>query len=161
MTSYDFTPNLQAPYQFQPTLDNSVYTAIVTWNLSGRRFYLNLFSLDGTRLLTTAVVGSPTGFKLIDLEWDLGEVTARTETPHGYQVGETIALTVSGVSPSGYNGTYYALITGPNTLTYRVATFPGSVTIFGLVGYNISLVAGFFTSTLVFRQANNQFEVAP
>jgi len=161
VTPYNFTPNLQGPFQFSPTLDNTVYNAIVTWNLSGRRFYLNLFSLDGVRILTTAVVGSPTGFNLASLVWELGEVTVTTEVPHGHQVGETVRLDISGVSPAGYNGSYYALITGPSTFTYRLPAFPGSVTTFGLVDYNISLVAGFFASTLVYRQANNQFEVSP
>lgn len=29
------------------------------------------------------------------------------------------------------------------------------------LGYDISLVAGYFTSTLVFRQATQQFEISP
>ena len=87
-TYYDFIPNAATPFQFQPTLDGQVYTAIVTWNLFGQRWYLNLFDLAGNRILTIAMVGSP-------------------------------------------------------------------------LDYDISLVAGLFASTLVYRVQNRQIEVNP
>ena len=88
MTTYDFQPSSTTPFQFQPTLDGSVYTVIVTWNLAGARYYINVYALDGTLIVSLPRVGSP-------------------------------------------------------------------------LGYDISLVAGYFTSTLVFREASNQFEVMP
>jgi hypothetical protein len=60
-TLTDFVPSQSAPFQFQPTLDGQVYSAVVTWNLFGRRFYLNLSSLDGTLVVCKALVGSPDG----------------------------------------------------------------------------------------------------
>jgi len=88
MIVYDFQPSSKAPFQFQPTLDGSVYTVIVTWNLAGQRYYVNVYSLDGTLIVAIPMIGSP-------------------------------------------------------------------------LGYDISLVAGYFTSTLVFREASQQFEVSP
>lgn len=85
-TVFPFTPSATSPFQFQPKLDGVQYTAIVTWSLFGRRYYLNLYQLDGTLVLATAMVGSP-------------------------------------------------------------------------LDYDISLVAGYFASKLVFRQQSNQFEV--
>lgn len=61
---YDFQPSTSAPFQFQPTLDGQQYTAVVTWNLFGQRFYLNLYRLDGTRVLTLALVGAPDDYDL-------------------------------------------------------------------------------------------------
>ncbi len=88
MTIFPFTPNANTPYEFQPTLDGSQYNAVVRWNIFGRRFYLFLYQLNGTRVLVTPVTGSP-------------------------------------------------------------------------VGSDISLVAGYYTSTLVFRAPSQQFEVSP
>ena len=59
MTVIPFLPSATQPFEFQPTLDGLQYTAFVTWNIFGRRYYLNIFQLDGTRVLTTALVGSP------------------------------------------------------------------------------------------------------
>lgn len=58
---------------------------------------------------------------LASLTWSGGVVTATTASPHGYTNGETIDLTISGVVPSGYNGTYSCSITGASTFTYSHA----------------------------------------
>jgi hypothetical protein len=44
---------------------------------------------------------------------------------------------------------------------YSLAANPGTATGFGALTYDISLVSGYFDSTLVFRQPNQQFEVNP
>ena len=64
MTVYNFTPNINAPYQFQPTLDGQVHSAIVRWNLFGQRFYLEIYDLNGTRVITRAMVGSPLDYDI-------------------------------------------------------------------------------------------------
>lgn len=83
-----FAPTPQAPFEFQATLDGSVYTVVVTWNIFGRRYYVNVYALDQTLIVALPMIGSPDD-------------------------------------------------------------------------YDISLVAGYFASTLVFRQANAQFEINP
>jgi hypothetical protein len=161
-TITNFAPTVLAPFQFQATLDGVIYTVIVTWNLFGRRWYVNVYAPDGSLKLSTALVGSPTGVTLQGLSWAAGMVTATAAAPHGYKVGKTVQLTVSGASPDAYNGKVQAFITGPSTFTYPVAADPGSATVFGAASYNIDLVGGHFvTSTMVFRQAANQFEVTP
>ena len=85
-TFIDFTPQANQNFQFQPTLDGAVYTAIVTWNVFGERYYVNLYALDGTLIFCLPMTGSP-------------------------------------------------------------------------LGYDISLTGGYFTTKLVFRAPNNQFEV--
>jgi hypothetical protein len=88
MTTFDFVPSTQAPFQFQPTFDGISYNVVVTWNLFGKRFYVNVYNLDGTWVYTMPLIGSP-------------------------------------------------------------------------LHYDISMNAGYFTSTLVYRTQNRQFEVAP
>jgi len=89
MTTYTiFSPAPNSLFQFTPTLDGQQYNAIITWNLAGQRWYLNLYTLSNVLVLSIARVGSPDD-------------------------------------------------------------------------YDINLVAGFFSSSLVFRESSNQFEVSP
>ena len=161
ITYTDFVPSQRVPFSFQPELDGQTYTAIITWNLFARRFYLNLYALDGTLVLATAVVGSPTGFTLQTLSWANGQAIATANAPHGYGVGATVDLTISGAVPDAYNGRVKAFVTGPNTFSYPISADPGAATAAGSAAYNISLVGGMFASTLVFRQAAQQFETSP
>lgn len=64
MTTYVFAPTPTAPYQFQPTLDGAQYTANVTWNVFGQRWYLNVYQLDGTLVCAVALVGSPDDYDI-------------------------------------------------------------------------------------------------
>ena len=165
MTTYtDFVPNNVAPFSWQPTLDGNVYTAAIVWNLFGQRWYLFLTDLSGNPILNIALAGSPIAQAISALNWDdLGlVVVVTTAEPHGYKVGSTVELTLSGNSPDDFNGVFKCLITGDDTFTFPQASDPGVATAFGSVAYNINLVAGYFeTSTLVYRQANAQFEVSP
>lgn len=167
-TFFQFKPSNVAPFSFQPTLNGSVYNATVPWLLFGRRYYLNLASLNGTVLWFGAIVGSPSGIAIQSLSWADGIVTATLVTPHGYRIASTIALTIVGCTPDAYNGQVEAMATGPNTLVWPLAADPGIATVFGAANYNINLIGGvpnengdFFTSTLVFRQNSQQFEVSP
>lgn len=150
------------PFQFQAVLDGQVYNVSVSWNLFGRRWYVTVLAPDGTRVATRALVGSPTGFTIQSLVWSLGKVTATVTVPHGFKVGRVVELTITGASPDAYNGIVRGLITGPATFTYPIASDPGAAAVFGTVSRNIDLVGGYFlTSTMVYRQAANQFEVSP
>jgi hypothetical protein len=50
--------------------------------------------------------------------------TMQTSAAHNLSTGQYI--TVSGASPSAYNGTFQVTVTGAETLTYQAATNPGS-----------------------------------
>lgn len=165
---FNFTPSTVAPYQFQPTLNGAVYNATVPWLLFGARYYLNLAALDGTQLLYTAIAGSPTGVDLQSLAWANGIVSATTDVPHGYKIASTVSLTLVGSTPDAYNGKFDALITGPSSFSYMLTDNPGPATVFGVANYDVNLIGGvpnengdYFTSTLVFRQQAQQFEVSP
>lgn len=168
MTVFPYKQSPTQPFQFNPTLDGQVYTGIVTWSLFGKRLYLNLYALDGTPIICTAIAGSPTPVGIASLSWLRGFATATLLERHGYRVGSTVPLTVSGCTPDGYNGIVEATATDPMTIQYAVATDPGQATLLGAAGYDLNLIGGVpniagtpFTSTLVFRQAALQFEVSP
>jgi len=167
-TFFTFQPSTSAPYQFQPVLDGATYNATVPWLAFGARYYLNLVASNGTLVLYRALSGSPTGVALQAISWANGRAQALTAAPHGYKTGRIISLTVSGCSPSAYNGIVQALITGPSTFSYALASNPGAASALGNASYDVNLIGGVpnengdqFTSTLVFREQSQQFEVNP
>lgn len=64
MTQFVFLPTATTPFRFQPTLDGNIYTGIVTWNLFGQRWYLNLYAINGTLVLAIPVVPSPADYDI-------------------------------------------------------------------------------------------------
>jgi len=167
-TTYAFQPSSQAPFQFQPTLDGEVYNCTVTWNLfrggqgSTSPYYLNIYALDGTLVVSRALVASPVGITLQNLFWANGRAYVTTSSPHGYLVGTVVDLTLTGNLPSAYSGIFECLITGPSTFWFEVMPNPGPFTQLGVVTYDINLAQQYFqTSTLVFRDGVNNFEVNP
>lgn len=159
-TIFDFQPSSQQAFQFQPTLDGQVYNVIVTWNLYGR-YYVNIYGLGNNWIVTLPLLGSPSGINIQSLTWSNGAVEVVSVVPHGFAVGATVGLTVSGAAPSAYDGFYSMLATSPTTLAYDLPADPGAATALGTVSYGISLTAGYFNSTLIFREAAQQFEVSP
>lgn len=161
-TTYPFVQPPTQPFSFSPTLDGDIFTAVVTWSLFGRRFYLNVYAADGTLIFALPLIGSPSGVAMQSASFDHGRITVVTASPHGYLLGDTINLTISGTTPDEYNGTVQALITGRNTFSFLSPVDLGSPSILGVVSFNINLAAGYFNaSTLVYREANRYFEVTP
>ena len=71
MTVTPFTPATNGvPFVMQPTLDGSVYTLLVTWNIYAQRWYFALFTLQNVQVLEKALIASPAGHD-IDLVWPL------------------------------------------------------------------------------------------
>lgn len=160
-TVIDFVPSLVAPFQFQPELDGAIYNCVVTWNLFGRRYYVSCYDLGGARIFTVPLVGSPAGLVLQSLSWEGNVATAETIDPHGYPPGSTIRFTIADAQPDGFNGTFDCLIVDGTTFTYPLMVNPGPIVSAGDASRNINLAGGYFDSTLVYRAANQQFEISP
>lgn len=58
-------------------------------------------------------------------------VTTTAPLPATYAILDTFSAVIAGVTPSGYNGTYTATVTGASTFTFPLASNPGSVTVEG------------------------------
>lgn len=162
MTIYfPFTPSNVAAPTFMPTLDGDPYTIQVSFQLFGQRYYLNCYDLSGNRIFTRPMVESEAGKIINAISWNVasGLVTVKTSIPHGYPIGSVVNLTVAGCVPDAYNGAVQAFVDTPNTFTYPLTTDPGVATVFGQASYLIDLIAGYFNSTMIFR--NGQFEVSP
>jgi hypothetical protein len=60
-----------------------------------------------------------------------GMVTATTAVPHNIPTGQSFPVTIAGMSPSGYNGSFNATSTGPSAFTYYLPINPGVQTVAG------------------------------
>lgn len=160
---FDFAPSITGspPFQFQPTLDDSVYNATVGWLLYGQRWYLSVFTLDGDRVFSIPLVGSPTGTNNASLVWKDGRVTATTIQPHEFTVGAQVSVQILGATPAALSGTFLAYVIDTQTFSYPVAQDPGTTTSPGIVRHDVNLAGGYFDSTIVYREANGQIEVSP
>lgn len=70
---------------------------------------------------------------ITSMTWATGvvTVTANAALPANFVTGEVFPVTIAGVTPSGYNGSYNATVTGASTFTFALTTNPGSVTVQG------------------------------
>lgn len=87
--------------------------------------------------------------------------TLTTASPHGLVTGNYV--TVSGATPSDFNGGYVITVTGTSTFTYVMATTPannatvvGTYTVSGITGVNSStfVSVNLFKNRLYFTQKN-------
>jgi hypothetical protein len=71
-------------------------------------------------VLSDYVVGwrSPLPVTLITSAGTVATVT--TASPHGLATGAVVQAKITGATPSAYNGTFSATVTGPSTFTYAV-----------------------------------------
>jgi hypothetical protein len=162
-TFVPFSQPAAGNFQFNATLNGAQYRCVVTWNVFGQRYYLNVYGLDGTLMVSEGMSGSPTGFQIEAITWNAAAVTVKTSVPHGYKIGSMISLSIDGVAPSAYNGRYEMIVTGPSMLTFPLASNPGPATVFGTLSYDVNLVGAYFAppTSLVFRQQSQQFEIGP
>lgn len=137
MPTVAFQPNPIAPFQFQAVLDGLTHNVVVTWNVFGQRWYINIYTVDGVLVLARSMIGSPpprplaalppAPADLINLVWSFGQVTATAVAPHGYTIGDVVELTIAGADPSGYDGTFECTITSALQFTYFLADDPGAI----------------------------------
>ena len=111
-----------------------------------------------TALLTQLSDLTPilTGSKgIISMLWDTGVVTVTAASAHGIPIGQTVQVVISGVTPTGYNGTYEATATTTTAFTFPLASNPGVVTVQG--SYTLEDVQELVAmATTFFAQGSNQ-----
>ncbi len=97
---------------------------------------------DGTRWFKIATTSTAQTISTIT-KGGTGDLTATLTTAlaHGLVTGNRV--TISGASPTEFNGTYVITVTGTTTFTYTMATAPatdaitmGSYTVIGITGVN-------------------------
>jgi hypothetical protein len=94
-----------------------------TTKASGTRTLITQKS-DLTAIIKAAIANT-------SLTWSGNVVTVTSSAAHGYANATQFWVVISGVTPSGYNGTFLATVTGANTFTYARTGDPGAETIPG------------------------------
>ena len=99
-------------------------------------------SAGSTQLLTqlsdlTSILRPATA--IASITWDTGVVTVTTSVAHGIPSGDTVQIVIAGCAPTGYNGTFAGTSTGTNTVTYPLASNPGTETTLGTLQLNSAL----------------------
>jgi hypothetical protein len=172
-TVIPFVPsNIRVP-SFTVTLDSDDYTIKVTWNVSAQRYYLNIYSTDGTWIITTPLVSCPPGRDVELVSWDSTRrvLTVQMVDPSLWPIplsaggevtspGQMIDYTLEGFQPDTYNGTFRCLHMNETTFSLSMETDPGQIIVLGNVNRLMNMVQTIFqTSSLVYR--NGAFEVNP
>lgn len=63
-TLYQFAPSVTANYSFSPTLDGAQYSVIISWQLFGRRWIVNVYDLSGNLVLAKPLRSSPDDYDI-------------------------------------------------------------------------------------------------
>jgi hypothetical protein len=169
-----FSPSATAnpPFQFQPTLDGAQYVVTTTFNIFGNRWYINVSDLSGNLILARPMVGSPTKIQA-SITWADWLAVASLDAAHNIPIGAVANIEVSDTGLT-YDGTWSAWAVDAMTLAFTLQTDPGQYGITGNVSQDVNLIANtpssydsngnpltFFSSSLVFRFGQQQFEVSP
>jgi hypothetical protein len=160
-TFYQFTPSRASAPVFTPTLDGNQYNVSIRWNISARRYYVNVVTMDGILVAAVPLITSPPSMPVSNAVWDPQNMRAvlTTANPHPFIIGAPMKVFINGMSPNAYNGAGFVLPLSKTEICYPVPIDPGQISVLGVVDYLINLVAPYFQSTLVYR--NSMFEVSP
>ena len=61
---FPFVPSVTSNFQFQPTFDGQTYNVILTWNLYGQRYFVNIYTLQNQLIVSLALIGSPAFYNI-------------------------------------------------------------------------------------------------
>jgi hypothetical protein len=172
-TVIPFIPSNIITPKFNVLLDNTNCTITVTWNVSAQRYYINVYSTDGTWIITTPLVSCPPARSVNSVNWDSTRrvLNVQMVDPSFWPVplasgalaipsGTIIDYTLEGFQPATYNGLFRGLQIDEITFSVPMDTDPGQVVVMGNVNRLMNMVQSIFqTSSLVYR--NGAFEVNP
>jgi hypothetical protein len=158
VTLVNFVPSTVAAFQFDATMGGAQYSVVVTWNLFGERYYVNVYDASGALVVSRALTENGPQIQG-SFTWDEGVATVALASPHNVPVGSVANVYIS-QTDSAFDGLYQALATGPTTFTYALATNPNESTpVSGLLTFPWNLVDGYIPGGwLVFNEPAQQFE---
>jgi hypothetical protein len=162
MTTFTpFTPSVNQNFQFPATFDNQLYNVVVTWNLFGARYYVNIYSVAGTLIVSRPLIGSTLGYVISSITANANIAVATTTVPHTFRIGTIVPLVISGATPSGYNGAFNCSILTNTQFSYQLPAELDPSSVGGSVIYNQSMTAGYFNSTFIYLPDSGMFAVNP
>ncbi len=96
---------------------------------------------------------------ITSISWSGSVATVTTTTAHDIPIGDSVEVVISGVNPTGYNGTFLATSTGSSTFTYPLVSNPGLVTVQGSVTLEDVQELVAMATTWFAQGSNNAFYV--
>ena len=170
-TIIPFLPsNIQTP-SFKATLDTTDCTVKITWNVSAKRYYINVYDSNGIWIITTALVSSPPGRSVQSIIYDpfLSSMLVQFVDPSLWPIpasgpitlaGTMVDYTLEGFQPATYNGKFRCMHLDGLNFIFPMPQDPGPCVIQGKISRLLNMVATVFnTSTMVYR--NGCFEINP
>jgi len=167
-----FVPSTVRPFSFSPTLDGIVCNVIVTWNVSSQRYFINVYDNTGRWVVTTGLVSSPPARTVDSVVYDPNQLGLNVFlvdppdwpvplSPGGLATkpGTIMDYTLENFSPSTFNGEFRGMHITETHFIVPMAINPGIPIITGVASRILSMVSGYFNSTLIYR--NSSFEVSP
>jgi hypothetical protein len=94
-----------------------------SWLAVGATQSLSAIVDNGAKTITPQTTDASTSIAVTGASWSGGIATLTFSTSFPFQAGTTVV--VSGVSPSGYNGTYVLTAGGSGSISYAIASDPG------------------------------------
>lgn len=117
-------------WSFSQAVETCLYAPQVPSNI-----YINAVYSLGLHLLIE-MAQDQAGLSISSLAWASGLVTVTAASALGFNPGQAFPVAIVGASPSAYNGSYVATVTGTETFTYSLEANPGSSTASGM--FNLS-----------------------
>lgn len=81
-----FNPAPNANFQFQCTLDGAPYNVICTFNAYGQRYYINVYDLTGTLILSRPIIASPFFYNVDLIDGFFEETMIFRETSQEFEI---------------------------------------------------------------------------
>jgi len=157
-TFVDFAPTGTEPFQFQPTLNGTQYTAVITWNIFREGYYLNLYDLSNNLIVCEAMTESGSMLRC-SLTWADNIATAVCQVPHNVPLAAVSYLRISQSGGSKYDGAYLGTAVDEFTMAFDLPENPDQpVAILGTLSFDLDLLGGYGIGSLYFHADTQQFE---
>ena len=116
-----------------------------SWLGVGANQSLSAIVDGGSKTITPQTTTASTSITVTGASWSSGVATLTFSTSFPFQPGSTVV--VSGVSPSGYNGTYVLTAGGSASISYAKASNPGAYVSGGTIASTLGVPVSFSTTS--------------
>ena len=115
-----------------------------SWLGVGANQSLSAIVDGGAKTITPQTTTASTSIAVTAGSWSSGVATLAFSSSFPFQPGSTVVI--SGVTPSGYNGTYELISSGSGVLTYATASNPGAYVSGGTITSSLGIPVSFSTT---------------
>lgn len=185
-TIVPFNPQPTAVFRFSPVLDGVTYSATVTWNIYGQRYYLNIYTVDGTLKLSIPLIASPNSGFVASTQEQTVSIETSANTVEGdftfyplttVNVNDLVASMVLdgtgvqsqclyvgyGTNPTGFYIQVSKAFTESVESNVLSLTFTQRTSLYvpaeDAAMSNINLTQGYFDTPIIYRASSKNFEI--